>query len=161
FVLVDENHLALLERALPSFLEQVARLAELHGVDAIVVPTDVTTLASMALRERVVPYPSRRAIAPGDLVFLRTAKFSGFTSRDLPETAPASFLFQKVCSARRALLFGQDFFRQLDEEMVEQERRLASSVNGGDRRAPASGGAFSALRPWRTLRVAMAAIFGE
>jgi glycosyltransferase involved in cell wall biosynthesis len=118
FAQVAPDHLPLLERSKPSFLEQVARLSENNwDFDAIIVPSDPATLETALVSERIRPYPgNRHPLLPADFIFIRTQRISDFTGNDLPTGWPSSLLGEKVLGGSlRAALFAEDFFRQLKE----------------------------------------------
>jgi len=118
FFQLASEHLPILERSRPSFLEQVARLSENNwDCDAIVVPGDLPTLEAALRTERIRPYPGdRHPSSPTDLIFIRTQRISHLTGSDLPSGSPSSLLGEKaVRGSLRAVLFAEDFFCQLKE----------------------------------------------
>ncbi|WP_257455748.1 glycosyltransferase [Archangium lipolyticum] len=119
--LLRPEHLPLLERGSPTFLEQVVRASETRYVPAIVVPTDVTTLTTWSTRHRVENYPTERlGTHPGDIIFLRTWLASRATGAELPAGKPAMEVFHEVVRTQGALLFAQDFFHQVKQLLPGQ-----------------------------------------
>jgi glycosyltransferase involved in cell wall biosynthesis len=114
--LLRPAHLPLLERGSPTFLEQVARASEMRYEPALVVPTDVPTLTSWSTCHRMGRYPvARLKTHPEDIIFARNYLASCATRAELARGVPATEVFHELVRTQGALLFAQDFFRQVTQ----------------------------------------------
>ncbi len=137
---VPSEAIPLFGRAHPSTLEQISRLMDCHlEVEALRVPVDREALGRMAAQERV-QLTHRDRPAHTDLLVVRT--LTAALAHQSEGEPIRTFLEACYRGARKHAVFGEDFFKLVDEPLHSSKSTPRAPI-------------------WRVVRKQMVASFGE